>query len=343
MDRSRHLILVFAAGISLLGTLNPPDARGQDVGSVERAGADGPVLSETDRSEFAAERSDPAANSVAANGPLYLLGAAVAVEPDLFAGVEVSVLSPRLHSVLAAPVPLGSGAKLVQLPNARLDVTGAPRVEIGMFRSPDSFGEMILAYRFLAADGQDLFIDPAGGGPTSRRSRIDFQTFDLDFACNAWNPGWETSVRWQVGARLQVVFFDTKTESPRLLQQANNYFFGAGPHAALTVTKMFNDEVSLFGAVDLAAILGYNTDQNFAVTTFDPVNGTQFGTFADQQSAWSPSCSVQAGLVWTPEWLPGGCFRGGYQFEQWLKLGHVGTSHGSLSAQGFFMSCEWGF
>jgi hypothetical protein len=339
MNRANRLNSVFAASVLLVGA-TACACLGQ-VPQVDTAvPSDGAHLAP---GLFATDRSEPTSVTTPADKPLYSANTAVAVEPDMFAGVEAAVVYPHLHSDLIGLVPLTGRNQLVQLQNARLETTVSPKLELGMFRSADSLGEMVLAYRFLTSNGRDALFDPLTGGVTLRRSRLNFQSFDLDFACDIHEFGPGTSLRCEAGARLQIVFFDTKSESAILSQQASNYFFGAGPHAELTLTKRLNDQLSLFSAVDLAVIYGYNTDQNFAVTTIDPVIGTLFGASAQEQSAFSPSCRVQVGVAWCPAWSPNCQLGCGYQFEQWVNLGRVGSSVGSLSTQGFFLNCEWGF
>jgi hypothetical protein len=101
--------------------------------------------------------------------------------------------------------------------------------------------------------------------------------------------------------------------------------------------------MALFGRFDAAAVVGYNTAQNFSVTTRDPINGVLFGTASQQQTEISPTFSLQTGLTWTPAWLPACCVRGGYQFDQWYNLGRVASSRGDLNSHGLFLSCEWAY
>src|SRR5262249_28161941 len=145
---------------------------------------------------------------------------------------------PHLSSSLNAPVSLGENGLLttVALRNARLDATVSPLFQIGAFRFGPGYAELALTYQFLVTDGTDFF--PAFGnlGPTFIRSRLNLQAFTLDYVRNACSLGWDTLLSWEVGPRLQVVFFDTQAESAASFEQARNYFFGAGLHAGCTAT-----------------------------------------------------------------------------------------------------------
>ena len=223
--------------------------------------------------------------------PLLQHGPPLYTEADMYAGFEATLLAPHLHSALTALVPLGTGSRLVILQNARLETTVSPRFELGMFRTPDSLGEIVLGYRFLVSDGEDITPGPTIPELAARRSRLDLQMFDLDYACNCHDLGPDTRLRWDVGGRFQVAFFDTKTQSAVSAMQANNDFFGAGPHAGCSVTQAVGDGLSFFGRFDAAVVYGYNTSQHFAVSTINPANrvATAFGTFDDEESAFSPS------------------------------------------------------
>jgi hypothetical protein len=242
-------------------------------------------------------------------------------------------------------VPLGNRSQPVLVQNARLDATVSPTFEFGMFRTLDSLGEIVLAYRFLASDGKDITLGATPEELAARHSRLDLQVFDLDYACSPGGFGPDVRVRWEAGARLQIAFFDTKTQSASAALNANSYFFGAGPHAGLSATYAMDESISLYGRVDAAVIYGYNTAQNFAVTTFNPATAAAvaFGTFGDEESALSPYFSFQAGLGWSPAAMPACYLRAGYQFEQWYRLGRVANSVGDLSTQGLFVHCEWVF
>src|SRR5262249_26392348 len=151
------------------------------------------------------------------------------LEPDSFAGVEMAVVFPHLSSLLSAPVLLrpNGPTTTVVLRNAHLDATVSPLIQLGAFRFGPGYGELACSYRFLVTAGHELFPGSAASGPVGVHSRLNLQTFDLDYARNECCLGPDTHLRWEVGARLNVVFFDTQARGAASFEQARNYFIGA--------------------------------------------------------------------------------------------------------------------
>jgi hypothetical protein len=264
------------------------------------------------------------------------------LEPDCFVNAEVAVVFPHLSSVLAAPLNLGTNgpAQLVALRNARLDATAAPLVQVGAFRFGPGYGELALSYRIFGTSGDDVF-PGAEGAPAARvHSRLNFQAFGLDYIHNNCPVADNLSLSWDVGLRLQVVFFDTQVETADSFLQARNYFFGCGPHAGVGLTRSLSAGLGVYGRFDAALVVGYNTTQDFAATILDPVSGPLSGSASQQETQLSPSFAVQTGLTWTPEALPCARLRAGYQFEQWYNLGRVSNSRGNLNAHELFLNAE---
>src|SRR5262249_34543589 len=152
--------------------------------------------------------------------------------------------------------------RTVALGNANLNATVSPLIQIGAFRFGPGYPELAINYRFLATEGNEL--RPAFGEPgvAVLRSRLNLQTFDLDYIRNGCLLGWGTVLSWDVGARLQVVFFDTQAQTASSFQTGRNYFFGAGPHGGFGLTKALPNGMELFGRFDTALVIGYNTVQN---------------------------------------------------------------------------------
>jgi hypothetical protein len=267
------------------------------------------------------------------------------VEPDAFVQVETAVVFPHLSSLLTAPVQLGTNGPTttIALRNAHLDATVSPLFQFGALCFGPGYGEIAFSYRFLSTDGSDIVPAFDGPGSAMRRSRLDMQLFSLDYIRNDCCLGPNTMLSWDVGARLQIVFFDTQEQTLLSYQQASNYFIGAGPEAALSLRHSLSSEMSLFTRFDTAMVLGYNTPQNFTAATTDPVAGPLSGITSQQQTQLSPTFKVQAGITWTPLEFPACHWRAGYQFEQWYNLGRVANSRGDLNAQGVFLSCELSF
>jgi hypothetical protein len=267
------------------------------------------------------------------------------VEPDCYVNAEIALVFPHLSSLLTAPVSLGENGPvtMVALRNARLNATASVLTQLGAFRFGPGYGELAISYRFLATDGTDLVPAFDDSGAAVRRSRLNLQTFSLDYIRNDCPLGWDTVLSWQVGARLHVVFFDTQAQTAVSFEQARNYFFGAGPHAGLTLARALPSGLELFAHFDAAMLGGYNTAQNLVVSSQETPNGILSGSDSQEQSQFAPSLAVQAGLCWTPTRLPSSHVQGGYQFEQWYNLGRVEASRGDLSSHGLFVSWEWDF
>jgi hypothetical protein len=266
------------------------------------------------------------------------------VEPDCYVNAEVALVFPHLNSLLTAPVSLGdNGPATVALRNARLNPTASALMQLGAFRFGPGYAELAVSYRILATEGTDLLPASDESGAAVLRSRLNLQTFSLDYIRNDCPLGWDTVLSWQVGARLQVVYFDTQAQTAASFEQARNYFFGAGPHAGFTLARALASGLELFTHFDAAMLGGYNTAQNFVVTSQETPNGILSGSNSQQESQFAPSLAVQAGLCWTPTRLPSSHVQGGYQFEQWYNLGRVEASRGDLSSHGVFVSWEWDF
>src|SRR5262249_5004080 len=259
------------------------------------------------------------------------------IESDCFANAEIALVFAHLSSRLTALVPLASDrpAALLSLQNAHLDPTASLFLQLGGFRFGPGYPELAVSYRLRAADGTDVVPFEA-----RFRSRLNFQVFGLDYLRNDCPLPYDLWLSWDVGPRLQVVFFDTQARSDFAFAQARNYFFGAGPHARIGPTRLLSRGSGVLGHADSAVIVGYNTAQNFTLTRTDLFNQTLSGSASQQQTQLSPSVAVQAGLTWAPDWLPAAQLRSGYQFEQYYDLGHVASSRGNLNTRGLFLNLE---
>jgi len=280
-------------------------------------------------------QESPPAGGPTLEWPPYKPG--LVIESDCFADTEIALVFPHLSSRLTALVPLGPDrpSTLLSLQNAHLDPTASLFLQLGGFRFGPGYGELALSYRLMAADGTDVLpFEP------HLRSRLNFQAFCLDYLHNDCPLPYDLRLSWDVGGRLQVVFFDTQAQSDFAFAQARNYFFGAGPHAGVGLTRMLSPGFGVYGRAEAALIVGYNTAQNFTLTTTDLFNRILSGSASQQQTQLSPSVAVQTGLTWTPDWLPAARLRSGYQFEQYYDLGHVASSRGNLNAHGLFLNLE---
>jgi hypothetical protein len=269
----------------------------------------------------------------------------ILVESDCFVNAEAVLVFPHLSGRLTAPVQFGEGgpSRLVSLHSTGLNATVSPLIQVGAFRFGPGYGELAVSYRLLATEGNDFSLSGSDAGGLHVRSRLNFQSFSLDYIRNDCPLRDDLLLTWDVGVRLQVVFFDTQEQRASSSQQASSYFFGAGPRAGLCLTQTVAPDVGAYGRFDTALIAGYNTAQNFVLAITDPVLGALSGSARQQETQLSPSFAVQLGLAWSPSCLPGSSLRTGYLFEQWYGLGRVESSRGDLTAHGLFLRLEASF
>ncbi len=330
-------------GVACGGSVGPVAAQGYAPG-----GAPG-LSSATLPSAEATERTPTGAWwDRSLGGPPQAPG--VAVEPDCFVNLETAVVFPHLSSRLVAPVNLGNaGVFAVSLPNARLDTTVMPTLQIGAYRFGPGYGELALSYRFLATSGTDHFDE---GGGTVLHSRLNLQNVSFDYLRTDYHCGADTVLGWHVGARVQVAFFDSQAQTPLSFLQGRNMFWGVGPHAGFSVTHALPEGFELFGRFDAALLTGFQTTQTFVVRTTLPGSGTPTGTLGtvtvgggtdQEETELAPSLEAQFGVSGASGWLPCSRWRVGYEFDQWFDLGRVRGSSGNLSAHSVFVSWEWSF
>src|SRR5262249_48021670 len=125
-------------------------------------------------------------------------------------------------------------------------------------------------------------------------------------------------------------------EGPLLERHVTNYFFGAGPHAAVSVTRTLGDSrLALFGKVDGGIVFG-ESRQQFSETVFDGNTPVAFAYAAQSASRGVPILNVQLGLSGAPCAGRWGRWQAGYQFEQWWSIGDVGASRADIILHGIF-------
>lgn len=282
------------------------------------------------------------------NGPLLvgdpLLDPPGAPHPGWFTAVEVGLIAPHIKDRLVAGVNLGDQfTDVVHLPSAELDWVASPRVELG-YRCAQGFGEFLISYRSIVSEGRctitgfDLFGDGA------LRTRLNVNVLDLDYSSREFSLGPWWDMKWQVGARLAGVFFDSRAEGAILAQRTSNSYIGAGPHAGMDLWRRLPVYgLALFGRLEGAVLLGHLSqefEESFGVGDFFLLGG------ATQQRTTQgvPVARLQAGLSWTPSWYDR-CLRlaAGYELEQWWNLGTLNDSRAELTGQGAFVRFEWNF
>jgi hypothetical protein len=259
----------------------------------------------------------------------------------LFLDLEVGVVGPHVHNRLSADVQApGFTPDTIQLPNASLDWTGSPRVELG-YHMPCGRGDFLVSYRSLVSEGSGTVPLFDGVNDGFLHSRLNMNVVDLLYrspevalnSCYDW--------RWKAGARLAANYFDTEAATPFLSQWSSNHFVGAGPFAGLEVTrKLIVPELRLLGAIEGAAVFGH-IHQSFG-EVFDDGAGNLVGAATDvNKSQTVPVAHVQLGLSYAPS--PWYRIALGYEFEEWWNIGKAGNSRADILFQGIFLRGEFDY
>jgi hypothetical protein len=261
-----------------------------------------------------------------------------------FGTVDLDLVFPHVTNGLSAPVfirPIGFG-DVVVLPSVPLDSTIAPEFKIG-YRLRDNLGAILVSYRNLSSEGRDLFtnFDIAGDGFV--RSRLDMNTVGLAYS-TCENPiGALWSMRWELGAKLSSIYFDSDGQGMVIGQHVSDHFLGAGPSIALDMTRELPPSgLAVYGRAEFAELLGQVT-QRYSETVGDPTQPDGFGYFEQHMSQGVPVLGLQLGLSWLSR--PTGRYRltAGYSFEHYWAVGKVGDTHGDVMAQGLFLRTEFNY
>ncbi len=287
------------------------------------------------------------------NGPLLrgdpLLEPTPIRPPGLFAGIEADLVWPHIKNRLTAPVTIDGFTDTLHLPTASLEFTGSPLFILG-YRFPQGCGEFTASYRSLVTEGTRNIENFDFLGDGFLKSRLNVNVVDLDYGSQeiplvTEAPGQLWDLKFDVGARIAGVYFDTKASGFALSQETSNNFFGAGPHLSLEVYRYFQDfnGLALYGKVESAVVIGrvhQNFRESFSVDGVTVVSGA-----TSQHGAQAvPVLGIEAGLSWTPvhtlRWLR---FSGGYILNQWWDVGTVGGSTADLTYQGLFLRTELHF
>jgi hypothetical protein len=266
-----------------------------------------------------------------------------------FADAEVDVVKVHLKNRLVGNVTRTDGQTDTILATGadHLDWTAGPLFSLG-YRIPDGFGEFLATYRGLATNGQ------RSEGGEQLRSRLDFNVVDFDYAnrLDMLPSLWE--MRWTVGVRLTVLYFDSRTELavPDSLgggssdQRFSNHYLGAGPHVGLELLRRFGASgLALYSQLEGAYTWGH-IGQTFSelVPTGTPL-GTVGGVAHDTITQGVGIVGVRSGLRWTPPAYPAlQCYLG-YQFEYWSQAGRDDNtgSRGEFTENGFFLRADFHF
>jgi hypothetical protein len=217
-----------------------------------------------------------------------------------------------------------------------------PSIAVG-YRLPEGFGEFLVTYRFLVAEGRDTIGDFDPGGDGMLKSRLNMNVIDLDYASREFSlfPKWD--MKWQIGARIASVYFDSRAIGTFLEQRTSNNFFGAGPHGALELGYHLDwPGLSVFARLDGAVVLG-RVGQGFEETVSFPGMPTFGGAATVHSSQAVPVFSFETGLCYVPGGADRMRFCLGYVLEHWWELGQAGASSAELNDQGVFFRSEFNF
>jgi hypothetical protein len=263
-------------------------------------------------------------------------------EQGLFFNTELEFLKPAVKNRLNGTITHPDGStNNVQVPQANLDWTVAPRFELG-YRFPDGFGDFSASYRFLTSEGNGVEASPVGA--LDLRSRLDINQVDLDYASARFSPGPFWDLKWRVGARLADVYFDSRRSFDVFYQQASNNFFGAGPHFALEAERRIGllPGFAAFGSIDGGVLIG-QVRQHFQEGGMQN-DGTPFSFDDREQRTQSvPMVTLRAGFSYTPPRLEYLHLSTGYEFERWWNLARLGASSGDVTDQGIFLRAEFDY
>src|SRR5262245_21683003 len=143
------------------------------------------------------------------NGPLlqgHPLLDPPSTPPGWFAALDVELVGPAIKQRVQGQVMLGETLVDVRLPDADLNWTGAPRLQLG-YRFAEGVGELAASYRLLATEGSGSIpgFDAAGDG--ALKSRLDAQVLILDYSSREFSlwPFWD--MKAHVGVCFPSIFF----------------------------------------------------------------------------------------------------------------------------------------
>jgi hypothetical protein len=272
-------------------------------------------------------------------------------QPGWVADVEVDVTLPHVSNGIHDTVTLGGVTSQVKLGSARLDWTGAPRVELG-YRLPDGFGEFDIAYRILGSRGTGTVEGPgaAPDGPATLTSRLDIQVGDLDYASNEISicTWW---MKWHFGLRGADIYFDSRAdENPAVAaggsgifeRRMTNNYWGLGPHAGLDLERRIGDNsgLTIVGRLDGAILLGEVEQGFFEVAT----TGASAQTIRSNPDA-VPTANWSLGLAWRPPSCQALRFFLGYQGEGWWSAGHFPSvgSDAQIYTEGVLLRADFNY
>jgi hypothetical protein len=264
-------------------------------------------------------------------------------EPGLFGGFEIGLLFPHVTNGLASTVnvhPFGNDT--VTLPAIGLDSTVAPKLTLG-YRLRDNIGAILATYENISSEGRAVVgnFDVAGDGFV--KSRLDINTVNIAYSTWEQPLGALWTMRWELGAKMSSVYFDSTGQGSVIGQHVSDHFFGAGPEIALDLTRELpRTGLAVYSRAEFAELLGRIT-QRYSETVGDPSQPDGLGYVTQNGDQGVPFLGLQLGLSWLAR--PDGRYRltTGYSFEHFWAVGKVGPTHGDVMAQGLFFRAEFNY
>jgi hypothetical protein len=263
--------------------------------------------------------------------------------PGMFINVEADIFNVHLRNQLMNTVTIGSTQiDTIAFPGNRLDWSVAPRFEIGK-HLPDGLGDLFISYRFLVTSGSDTL--GTAQGDADQHGRLVFNVVDLDYASREFSlaPNWD--MKWTLGARAQVLYFDSRLDfanpaplvGTTLAQDESNFVHAYGVHAGVEVSRKLGEPgCALVGQIDGAGLFG-RIKQTFT----EDVVGAPQGETRIQTVVGIPTLTGTVAFSYTvPEWNQSRLLIG-YQFETWFNVGKMSNgSNAQLDLQGLFLRAE---
>jgi hypothetical protein len=258
------------------------------------------------------------------------------------AALELGMVQPHLNYQLSAPVTVGGITRTVNVPTARLDWTGSPRLDLG-YRFPDAFGAVVASYRNITSDGGGSVSRFDGGGDATLLTRLNLNVLDLDYHGANLRLGELWDLDWQAGVRLAIIYVDTRATGRIFDDHTSDHFVGAGPHAGLGISRAFAfaPGLSAFGHLEAAGVIG-STSEHFESTERFAGGASVYGDNRIEGGRTVPELDFQVGLAYSPpQGDPWVRFAAGYEVEQWWGLGNIGGNRLDINIQGVFFRGEF--
>jgi hypothetical protein len=242
-----------------------------------------------------------------------------------------------------------NGLPLGYVPQSRLDALVSPRLELG-YRLPAGFGEIAFSYRFMAATGDQNFVN--NNGPNNLRGRFDFNVADLTYVSHELSLWTWADLSWHVGLRFANIYFDDHLfTAPGLAaagdgvvdQRFTNRFYGFGPVYGFQLGGLlYEDVLTWLVRIDGSFVFGRIGQSYSQIGPAVGPGGLPAGFKIPFSSSGDvPSINIQAGLRWRLG--PGFDVFFGYQFEQWWEVGRLGNidSRGEFYDQGIIARASY--